>query len=148
MAQANGSPATTDPHQNGEASQGQQSKGEATAEEPAPDDARYSNSYIYTCLIGYSLSFVIFGSQVSILGPTIQPLAERLSVAEADLSPLFTALGISCIVSGTPSGWLVDRVPTHHVLIGSLLVEVSERRLCFCQLQQNYVAAPMWAVLG
>ncbi len=85
----------------------------------ADAEARYSPAYIAVCLLGYSLSFVVFGSQVSILGPTIKPLAEKLQVAEADLSPLFTALGISCIVSGTPSGWLVDRVPTHYV-----------RRLC------------------
>lgn len=115
---------------------------------------RYSPSYKYLCLLGYSLSFVIFGcgsseappassclavgaghgltdgsrclcrSQVSILGPTINPLAERLGVTEPDLSPLFTALGVSCIISGTPSGWVVDRLPTHYVLIGSLVVEV------------------------
>lgn len=90
----------------------------------AGNDQRYTKSYIITCLLGYSLSFIIFGSQVSILGPTIKPLAERLQVDETDLSPLFTALGIACIVSGTPSGWLVDRLPTHHVLVGSLLVEV------------------------
>jgi hypothetical protein len=89
---------------------------------PAPPPP--SSSYVTICLIGYSMSFIIFGSQVSILGPTIKPLAERLGVDEPDLSPLFTALGISCIVSGTPSGWLVDRMPTHHVLIGSLLVQV------------------------
>lgn len=41
------------------------------------------------------------------------------------MSPLFTALGVSCIISGTPSGWLVDRLPVHHVLIGSLLVEAA-----------------------
>eukprot|EP00197_Chlamydomonas_leiostraca_P016237 CAMPEP_0202862632 /NCGR_PEP_ID=MMETSP1391-20130828/3606_1 /ASSEMBLY_ACC=CAM_ASM_000867 /TAXON_ID=1034604 /ORGANISM="Chlamydomonas leiostraca, Strain SAG 11-49" /LENGTH=432 /DNA_ID=CAMNT_0049542195 /DNA_START=154 /DNA_END=1448 /DNA_ORIENTATION=- len=87
------------------------------------EEGRYTKRYIATCLLGYSLSFVIFGSQVSILGPTIKPLAERLQVSEPDLSPLFTALGIACIVSGTPSGWLVDRLPTHHVLVGSLLVE-------------------------
>lgn len=81
--------------------------------------------YHLICLVGYSLSFVIFGSQVSILGPTIKPLAERLEVEETDLSPLFTALGVSCIISGTPSGWVVDRWPTHQVLIVSLLVEVS-----------------------
>ena len=80
--------------------------------------------YQFICLLGYSLSFVVFGSQVSILGPTIKPLAERLAVDETDLAPLFTALGVSCIISGTPSGWLVDRFPTHHVLIMSLLIEV------------------------
>ncbi len=85
---------------------------------------RYSSQFIGVCLLGYSLSFIIFGSQVSILGPTISPLAERLGVAEPDLSPLFTALGVACIISGTPSGWLVDRVPTHRVLLGSLLVQV------------------------
>lgn len=85
------------------------------------DDGRMA--YHTACLIGYSLAFVIFGSQVSILGPTIKPLAARLEVDETDLSPLFTALGVSCIVSGTPSGWLVDRLPTHHVLVVSLLLE-------------------------
>ncbi len=84
----------------------------------------YSGRYLLTCLIGYSMSFIVFGSQVSILGPTIEALADRLNVEAPDLSPLFTALGVSCIISGTPSGWLVDRVPTHHVLVGSLLVEV------------------------
>ncbi|GAX75222.1 hypothetical protein CEUSTIGMA_g2666.t1 [Chlamydomonas eustigma] len=79
--------------------------------------------YHTVCLIGYSLSFIIFGSQVSILGPTIKPLSEKLGVDETDLSPLFTALGVSCIISGTPSGWFVDRFPTHHVLIASLLIE-------------------------
>jgi hypothetical protein len=76
------------------------------------------------CLVGYALAFIVFGSQVSVLGPTIKPLSERLGCDETDLSPLFTALGISCIISGTPSGWLVDRVPTHVVLVGSLIVEV------------------------
>jgi MFS family permease len=80
--------------------------------------------YHTVCLIGYSLSFIIIGSQVSILGPTIKPLSERLGVDETDLSPLFTALGVSCIISGTPSGWFVDRFPTHHVLKASLLIEV------------------------
>lgn len=98
---------------------------EQVESKPTPDSV-YSKRHISICLIGYSLSFIIFGSQVSILGPTIRPLADKLGVVEADLSPLFTALGIACIVSGTPSGWLVDRVPTHHVLVGSLLVEVGE----------------------
>ncbi|EFJ49439.1 hypothetical protein VOLCADRAFT_89859 [Volvox carteri f. nagariensis] len=90
----------------------------------SPDEKQaYSGRYLFWCILGYSLSFIVFGSQVSILGPTIAALAERLHVDEPDLSPLFTALGVSCIVSGTPSGWLVDRVPTHHVLAGSLLVE-------------------------
>ncbi|KXZ55589.1 hypothetical protein GPECTOR_2g1139 [Gonium pectorale] len=96
-------------------------------EQPSADDdsgkVTPSGRYLLVCLIGYSMSFVVFGSQVSILGPTIAALAEKLRVEEADLSPLFTALGVSCIVSGTPSGWLVDRLPTHHVLVGSLLVE-------------------------
>eukprot|EP00798_Chlamydomonas_sp_ICE-L_P003780 gene3780-13848_t len=82
-----------------------------------------NNFHVTVCLIGYSLSFIIFGSQVSILGPTIGPLSERLGVDEPQLSPLFTALGISCIISGAPSGWLVDLVPTHYVLIGSLLTQ-------------------------
>ncbi|KAG2434076.1 hypothetical protein HXX76_007804 [Chlamydomonas incerta] len=92
-----------------------------TAEEEEKKKGR--GAYLLTCLIGYSMSFIVFGSQVSILGPTIAGLADRLGVEEPDLSPLFTALGVSCIVSGTPSGWLVDRVPTHHVLIGSLIIE-------------------------
>mmetsp|Transcript_9121 Transcript_9121/g.15934 ORF Transcript_9121/g.15934 Transcript_9121/m.15934 type:complete len:507 (-) Transcript_9121:653-2173(-) len=92
------------------------------AEQPV-EEPRYSTSYIIVCLLGYSLSFIIFGSQVSILGPTINALAQRLNVSEPDLSPLFTALGVSCIISGTPSGWVVDRFPSHYVLIGSLLVE-------------------------
>jgi len=87
------------------------------------DGPNYSKGYTFVTLLGYSMSFIIFGSQVSILGPTIKPLAEQLGVDETDLSPLFTALGISCIVSGTPSGWVVDRFPTHTVLIASLLVE-------------------------
>ncbi|KAG2501542.1 hypothetical protein HYH03_000049 [Edaphochlamys debaryana] len=87
------------------------------------EEKKSAGRYLAICLIGYSMSFIVFGSQVSILGPTIAALAERLGVEEPDLSPLFTALGVSCIVSGTPSGWLVDRIPTHHVLIGSLLVE-------------------------
>ncbi|GLC40677.1 hypothetical protein PLESTM_001100600 [Pleodorina starrii] len=100
-------------------------RGPHDEEQPNLTDEKPSHSgrYLLTCLIGYSLSFIVFGSQVSILGPTIAGLAERLHVEEADLSPLFTALGVSCIVSGTPSGWLVDRLPTHHVLVGSLLVE-------------------------
>ena len=100
----------------------EQGNGGATAEGKADEPGA---GYVLICLIGYSMSFIVFGSQVSILGPTIKPLAEQLGVEEPDLSPLFTALGISCIVSGTPSGWLVDRLPTHHVLIGSLLVEAS-----------------------
>lgn len=96
---------------------------------PKSPDSQHSTGYVLTCLIGYSLSFIIFGSQVSVLGPTISPLAQRLDVSEPDLSPLFTALGVSCIVSGPPSGWLVDRVPTHWVLIGSLLVEVRARSM-------------------
>lgn len=91
----------------------------SAAEESSPSLSLYH----LTCLIGYSLSFIIFGSQVSILGPTIKPLAENLGVEETALAPLFTALGISCIISGPPSGWVVDRFPTHHVLIASLLVE-------------------------
>lgn len=97
---------------------------EQSSQEDVEEKREYSGHYLLTCLIGYSLSFVVFGSQVSILGPTIAALAQRLNVDEPDLSPLFTALGVSCIVSGTPSGWLVDRIPTHHVLIGSLLIEV------------------------
>jgi hypothetical protein len=50
--------------------------------------------------------------------------ASRATTHATPCSPLFTALGVSCIISGTPSGWLVDRVPTHHVLIGSLAVQV------------------------
>ena len=90
----------------------------------ASEGKTYSREYVITCLVGYCMSFIVFGSQVSILGPTIAALADKLGVEEPDLSPLFTALGVSCIVSGTPSGWLVDRIPTHHVLLGSLLVEV------------------------
>ncbi len=93
------------------------------------EEKKGRGAYLLTCLIGYSMSFIVFGSQVSILGPTIAGLADRLGVEEPDLSPLFTALGVSCIVSGTPSGWLVDRMPTHHVLIGSLVIEVRPREL-------------------
>ncbi len=100
----------------------EQGNGEAAAE---GKEDRPSSGYLLICLIGYSMSFIVFGSQVSILGPTIKPLAAQLGVEEPDLSPLFTALGVSCILSGTPSGWLVDRLPTHHVLIGSLLIEAS-----------------------
>lgn len=85
---------------------------------------------LLTCMIGYSLAFIIFGSQVSILGPTIRPLATRLGVDETDLSPLFTALGVSCILSGTVSGWAVDRYPAHIVLVASLLVEVTCMHAC------------------
>uniref|UniRef100_A0A7R9YX00 Major facilitator superfamily (MFS) profile domain-containing protein n=1 Tax=Chlamydomonas euryale TaxID=1486919 RepID=A0A7R9YX00_9CHLO len=88
----------------------------------APDAGGMTAQQI-VCLVGYCLAFVVFGSQVSVLGPTIKPLSERLSVDETDLSPLFTALGVSCILSGTPSGWFVDRYPTHAVLIVSLAVE-------------------------
>jgi len=102
-----------------------------------PDHVPPLTRYQFICLMGYSLSFIIFGSQVSILGPTIKPLAERLEVDETDLAPLFTALGISCIISGTPSGWFVDTFPTHHVLIASLLIEV---RLCATILLYNWVA--------
>jgi hypothetical protein len=101
-------------------------RGSHDEEQPKSADEKrtYPTRYLLTCLIGYSMSFIVFGSQVSILGPTIAGLAKRLNVEEPDLSPLFTALGVSCIISGTPSGWLVDRLPTHHVLVGSLLVEV------------------------
>ncbi|GIL79806.1 hypothetical protein Vretifemale_9097 [Volvox reticuliferus] len=123
-------------------------RGSHDEERPStPDDKQtYSGRYLVTCLIGYSLSFVVFGSQVSILGPTIAALAERLHVAEPDLSPLFTALGISCIVSGTPSGWLVDHLPTHHVLVGSLLLEVRSamgfRLLCLLH-KSWFISAPV-----
>ena len=111
-------------HQDGEDASTSADEEQQATGEPGHSQQGPSRNYTITCLIGYSLSFIVFGSQVSILGPTISSLAERLHVNEPDMSPLFTALGVSCIISGTPSGWLVDRLPVHHVLIGSLLVEV------------------------
>lgn len=77
-----------------------------------------------TCTLAlYFLSFMLFGCEVNVLGPTLTPLAHKLNVKSADLSPLFTALGIATVVGGIPSGWLVDRVPGHIIMPIALIIQ-------------------------
>ncbi|KAF8055830.1 hypothetical protein HT031_006605 [Scenedesmus sp. PABB004] len=73
----------------------------------------------------YGFSFLVFGVQVNLLGPTASALAARVGVVEADLGVIFTVNGAASIVGALPSGWLVDRLPGHAVLGAALAMEAA-----------------------
>ncbi|KAF6265167.1 hypothetical protein COO60DRAFT_1118639 [Scenedesmus sp. NREL 46B-D3] len=66
-------------------------------------------------VIAYSFSFLVFGLQVNLLGPTAAVLAAKIGVVEADLGFIFTVNGLASIIGALPSGWLVDKLPGHAV---------------------------------
>jgi MFS family permease len=67
------------------------------------------------CIAAYSFSFLVFGLQVNLLGPTAAVLAAKIGVVEADLGFIFTINGLASIIGALPSGWLVDKLPGHAV---------------------------------
>lgn len=79
---------------------------------------------MWVALVSYCFGFALFGCEVTVLGPTLTALARQVHVAEVDLSPLFTTLGLTTIIGGLPSGWLVDRVPGHVIIVVSLILQV------------------------
>jgi MFS family permease len=70
---------------------------------------------VLSCIIAYSFSFLVFGLQVNLLGPTAAVLAAKIGVVEADLGFIFTINGLASIIGALPSGWLVDKLPGHAV---------------------------------
>jgi MFS family permease len=66
-------------------------------------------------IVAYSFSFLVFGLQVNLLGPTAAVLAAKIGVVEADLGFIFTINGFASIIGALPSGWLVDKLPGHAV---------------------------------
>lgn len=75
-------------------------------------------------VLAYAYSFVAFGLQVNLLGPTVSVLARKLGVVEADLGIIFTINGLASIVGAMPSGYLIDKMPGHLVLAAALALEV------------------------
>eukprot|EP00879_Flechtneria_rotunda_P004360 GHRR01004611.1.p1 GENE.GHRR01004611.1~~GHRR01004611.1.p1 ORF type:complete len:484 (+),score=180.38 GHRR01004611.1:284-1735(+) len=74
-------------------------------------------------IAAYSFSFLVFGMQVNLLGPTASVLATRVGVIEPDLGVIFTINGLASIIGALPSGWLVDKLPGHAVLASALAFE-------------------------
>lgn len=83
-----------------------------------------SRSLHYARTGSYCLAFLAFGLEVNLMGPTIPTLAKRTHVTEADLGPLFTLTGLTCLVGAFPSGYLVDRMPGHVILGTAMLLQV------------------------
>jgi len=86
----------------------------------------------WACVLAYSYSFVAFGLQVNLLGPTVSVLARKLGVVEADLGIIFTINGLASIVGAMPSGYLIDKLPGHLVLAAALAFEVCGRYQQHC----------------
>lgn len=85
---------------------------------------QHSSWYTWACVLAYSYSFIAFGLQVNLLGPTASVLARKLGVVEADLGVIFTINGLASILGAMPSGYLVDKMPGHLVLAAALAFEV------------------------
>lgn len=85
-----------------------------------------SSWYTWCCVLAYAYSFVAFGLQVNLLGPTVSVLARKLNVVEADLGVIFTINGLASIVGAMPSGYLIDKMPGHLVLAAALAFEVRD----------------------
>jgi hypothetical protein len=96
---------------------------------PPPGQAspRARPAHVWVSLIAYCFGFALFGAEVTVLGPTLTALARQVNVGVEDLSPLFTTLGLTTIIGGLPSGWLVDRVPGHAIIVVSLVLQVRRR---------------------
>lgn len=75
-------------------------------------------------VLAYGYSFLVFGLQVNLLGPTASVQAARLGVAEADLGLIFTVNGLASIIGAVPSGWLVDKLPGHAVYAAAMAFQV------------------------
>jgi len=80
--------------------------------------------YRLLCILAYCSSFVAFGLELNIVGPTLHDLASRTQLSEADLGIIFTVTGLLSSLGAIPAGWLVDRLPGHMVLAGSLMFQV------------------------
>ena len=89
-----------------------------------PSQQQASRSLSYARTTGYCLAFMSFGLEVNLMGPTIPTLARRAGVAEADMGPLFTLTGLTCLIGAFPSGYLVDRMPGHVILGVAMLLQV------------------------
>jgi hypothetical protein len=57
-------------------------------------------THVWVALVSYCFGFALFGCEVTVLGPTLTALARQVHVAEVDLSPLFTTLGLTTIIGG------------------------------------------------
>ena len=60
---------------------------------------------------------------MALVGPLASHLARQASVEEADLGPLQALSGLALLFGGWPSGWLVDRIPGHSLLLLSELIQ-------------------------
>lgn len=89
--------------------------------------------YTWCSVLAYAYSFIAFGLQVNLLGPTVSVLARKLDVVEADLGIIFTINGLASIVGAMPSGYLIDKMPGHLVLAAALAFEVGilQRSDCY-----------------
>eukprot|EP00878_Enallax_costatus_P009486 GHUV01009912.1.p1 GENE.GHUV01009912.1~~GHUV01009912.1.p1 ORF type:complete len:478 (+),score=131.75 GHUV01009912.1:2037-3470(+) len=74
-------------------------------------------------VLAYGYSFLVFGLQVNLLGPTASIQASRLGVTEADLGLIFTVNGLASIIGAVPSGWLVDKLPGHAVYAAAMIFQ-------------------------
>lgn len=78
-------------------------------------------------IVAYSYSFLVFGLQVNLLGPTASVQASRLGVTEADLGLIFTVNGLASIIGALPSGWLVDKLPGHLIYAAAMAFQVMHK---------------------
>jgi predicted MFS family arabinose efflux permease len=88
---------------------------------PSPKRSRLVDNL---CIAAYCWSFLVFGLQVALLGPTSSEVAQSLGVLEADLGVVYTVNGFISIIGAIPSGWAIDKLPGHVVLAMSLALEV------------------------
>ena len=86
--------------------------------------SKRSNLVDNLCIAAYCWSFLVFGLQVALLGPTSSEVAQSLGVLEADLGIVYTVNGFISIIGAVPSGWAIDKLPGHMVLAVSLALEV------------------------
>ncbi|HSO27349.1 MAG TPA: MFS transporter [Anaerolineales bacterium] len=70
----------------------------------------------------YYLAFIILGMGAAIVGPTVDSLAAQVSVSIATISSLFAARSVTYLLGSLLSGKLFDRVPTHRLMAGVLLL--------------------------
>ncbi|GAX81389.1 hypothetical protein CEUSTIGMA_g8820.t1 [Chlamydomonas eustigma] len=71
----------------------------------------------------YGLVSLIFGVQLSIVGPMASVLAKQAGCTEAEIAPVLGMSGIGLIVGGIPSGWIMDHAPGHLVLGVSCIIQ-------------------------
>lgn len=97
---------------------------DVTQYEPGKGDSGPpSQFYVYVCFFCYCLAMVMLGAGINCIGPVTPALAAHVNAKTTDMGPVFTALGLSSVISGIPAGWVVDNVHGHVILFVALATQ-------------------------